>query len=191
MFNKHINIGKKGKILIASLITIIIIVIIVRPKKQDLNSPENKDLPNVSTYKELTLGKSTRNEVVNNIGVPDKEYVEGDETHLEYNSLNPNLNDQFLIVNDSLAFIKKIIVIQDKIKVQDLKIKYGNPEYILYGPGSSIGLKLFIYPSKGIAYIGFENKGYLTEIWYFEPTDIDNFKTRYADNYSETPEETQ
>lgn len=193
MLINYKNISKKTKMFIFGLLILLFlfVIYILNKNKKAADDQTNQVKPQISTYENLTLGKSSRNEIVNNIGLPNKEYFDNNKLHLEYTTLNPNFNDEFVLENERLTFIKKIIVINDKLRVGDLKSKYGNEEYILYGPGSSIGLKMFVYPSKGVAFIGFEGKGYLTEVWYFEPTNIEQFKTKFGLNYSDTPEEIQ
>lgn len=182
---------KRKKITILTIIFLISIIFIVVSTQKDLPITVESTIKPISTFQTLTLGKTNRNDTVKEIGIPQKEYVEGDKLYLEYLTSNPNYNDQFVFNNDKLNLIKKIVTIKDEIRVIDMENKYGASKNIMYGPGSSIGLYLYIYPEKGVAYLGHKVSGYLNEIWYFEPTDINNFKSQFASNYSDTLNETQ
>ena len=163
---------------------------IFNTNKKERETPLPTDKP-VSIYKELSLGVSTRNDVIKEIGSPQKEYITGGTTYIEYETNNPNYNDQFLITNDKLSFIKKIVTLNDETRLIDLENKYGTAELVMYGPGSGIGLYLYAHPSIGVAYLGHKKSGYLNEIWYFEPTNIESFKSNFATNYSDTKMEYQ
>lgn len=183
-----LNLIKSKKITILTFIFIsLVLSFMFSTDKKVRVTPIPTDKP-VSRYKELSLGMSTRNDVIKEIGSPQKEYTTGGTTYIEYETNNPNYNDQFLITNDKLSFIKKVIVLNDETRLTDLESKYGEAELIMYGPGSGIGLYLYAHPSKGIAYLGHKKSGLLNEIWYFDPTNADNFKTNFATNYSEEQE---
>lgn len=170
-------------ILIVILIAIFYILITrsrVRKEADILATPIPK-----SRYNDLTLGSSSRNDVVREIGNPQKETTSNNVTTIEYATKNPNFNDQFMIDGEKLNFIKKIITIDNPIRTSDMEKKYGSEEKILYGPGSGVGLYLYCYPSIGIAYLGHKKSGYMTEIWYFTPTTYENFKEKFAKDFSE------
>ncbi len=136
-------------------------------------------------YKDLTPGKSSPDDIVKTLGNAINEKQDGNNTVLEYKSNNPNFNNQFLITSNTLVFVKQIVTMDEKITISDINQKYGNYTNVLYGPSSVNGFDLYIYPDKGIAYIGHQRADIVLEIWYFPPTDIKTFESLYAKDYSE------
>lgn len=139
-----------------------------------------------ASYKKLTPGISSEQEVKNELGTPLKETAQGNKTVLEYKSGNVNFNDEFSISSGTLSFVKQIITLEDNVKIPDMEKKYGKYENVLYGPSSVNGYNLYVYPSKGVAYLGQPESGFITEIWYFAPTAFNTFKTNFAAGYGET-----
>lgn len=179
--------SKKVSTFIGLSIIALIIFLFVSSKLKSGKTIDNKvetPLPEM-TYNNLKLGSSTRNDIIKEIGQPQNEVVEDNRTIIEYTTKNPNFNDQFVVDGSNLNFIKKIITIEETIRTTDMDKKYGSEEKILYGVGSGVGLYLYCYPSKGVAYLGHKNSGYMTEIWYFEPTSYETFKEKFAKDFEE------
>jgi len=156
-----------------------------------LISRQNKTPP-VTTltgaeYKGLTPGKSSREELLNSLGNPVKETQDGNTRTLEYLSRNPNYNNQFLTTGNTLSFIKTYITPDDNLSITDIEKKYGENQQVLYGSGSISGFDLYVYPDKGVAYIGNKQTDDVLEVWYFSPTDFENFQSLYAADYSTSP----
>ncbi|OGM56205.1 hypothetical protein A3E46_00695 [Candidatus Woesebacteria bacterium RIFCSPHIGHO2_12_FULL_46_16] len=134
-------------------------------------------------YKFLIPGTSSRGDVLKNLGQPLND--EASEL-LNFKSNNPNLPHQAVVPEDTVVFIREIITAKDKKTTEDITSQYGNAPYTLYGPASVNGFNLYVYPDKGIAYIGHVEESILLEIWYFQPTTIEDFQTRWAKGYSTT-----
>ena len=133
----------------------------------------------------IVPGTTTREEVIGKLGMPIKNIqTAGDET-LSYNSTNKNLDSQIIIEKGVVVLVKEMVSYSDTKKVSGISKKYGVAIYSLFGPNSAGGSKLYIYPDKGIAYIGNPEFDALEEIWYFVPTSINDFKKKWAANYSE------
>lgn len=142
-----------------------------------------------ASYKDLTPGKSSTDDIVNKLGTPIKETQNDSTKTLEYKSQsNPNFNNEFLIRSDKLTLVKEYVTLDDNIKVSDINQKYGNYKKTLYGPASVNGFHLYIIPEKGIAYIAHLEADIVTEIWYFQPTTFESFRSQFASEYTDTPE---
>lgn len=155
-----------------------------------LNARKNQTpiLPSTLTgaeYENLTPSVSTLQDVYDKLGNPIKQRQEGDTKIIEYKSSNPNFNNEFFINSEKLSFVKQIVTLNESINISKINEKYGNYSNILYGPLSSNGFHLYISPEKGIAYLGHQEANIILEIWYFPPTDFENFKKLYASDYSE------
>lgn len=146
-------------------------------------SPQNAE---GAKYRDLQPGVSSLNDVASALGPSVDERDQDGKKILEYKSNNPNFNNEVTIEEQKLSFIKQIVTMDEQITISEINKKYGNYEYILYGPLSTNGFDLYIYPSKGIAYIGHQSSGIILEIWYFPPTNLEEFKAKYASEYSES-----
>lgn len=170
---------------IAIFIVIIFVTLLIfftKPKKQEVATALEG-----AEYMGLTPGSSSRTDVLDQNGTPLTEKRSGDETILEYKSQsNPNFNNEFQLRSNQLVFVKQHVTAEDKISISDIVKKYGNYQNVLYGSKSQNGFDLYIYPDKGIAYIGHQQAGIILEIWYFQPTDLQTFMSTFAKDYSAT-----
>ncbi|MFH1971545.1 MAG: hypothetical protein ABIJ05_04145 [Patescibacteria group bacterium] len=179
---KKINFKK-----IIGLTAIIIIAVFLVLQFSKINKPTpTPHFQNGASYQNLIPGTSTREEIFQNLGSSLKERDENGVRILEYSSKNPNFNNELTVKDEKLSFVKEIVTLEDNIKIPNIINKYGNYENILYGPGSGVGFYLYIYSTKGIAYVGHQDSGLIKEIWYFPPTNFESFKSIYATNYSST-----
>lgn len=179
------KLNKKIILIIGAIVLLLIIYFFSKNKKEVIPSPTT---PPVSSYNNLELGSASRDDVVKNLGQPDDEYQQDGNTIIEYLSKNPNFNNQLIIKDDKLNFVKEIITLDDNLRIKDIEDKFGKAQEILYGPDAPNGFYLYIYPNNGIAYIGHETSGLIKEVWHFKPTDFQTFKDTYAPFYTEEPE---
>ena len=169
-------------LVILSLISIIYIVYL---SKKEASQKQN--IPTVGVpYGSLTPGVSTVDDITKQMGTSEKETASGSAKILEYKSKNPNFNNELIIDNNKLTFVKQIVAYGEPITVEDLNKKYGIYENVLYGHLSQNGFHLYVYPDRGIAYVANQEANIVLEIWYFQPTTLENFKTLYAPDYSDT-----
>jgi len=184
--------NKKAILVIAafSLISLGYIVYILISGKG--NDAQKTKIPETgASYDSLTPGVSTEDDVITRLGEAVKKSTTGTTTTLEYKSNNPNFNNQFSVDSGKLTLVKQIVSTKDNITISDLNQKYGNYENVLYKSSSYSGFNLYIYPDKGIAYIGHQGSGIVLEIWYFKPMTFSEFKTNLGQAFSENPVEGQ
>ena len=181
--------NKKGVFIILGLLSLSSIAFVVY--KYQTNKSIVTSTPTINAigtdYKGLLPGKSTEEEIVNTLGIPIKESTTDNAKILEYKSKNPNYNNTFYTQQGILNLAKEIITPDDNIKISNIAEQYGNYEEVLYKSGSEVGFNLYIYPDKGIAYIGHQPSGIVIEVWYFPPTDFENFKKMYAPDMPDQP----
>ena len=166
----------------AVIIFVTLVIFFTRPKKQVTNTNLEG-----AEYMGLTPGSSSRSDVLDQNGTPLSENRSGDTSILEYKSQsNPNFNNEFQLRSNQLVFVKQHVTVQDNISISDIVKKYGNYQNVLYGSKSQNGFDLYIYPDKGIAYVGHQQAGIVLEIWYFQPTNLQTFMSTFAKDYSAT-----
>lgn len=169
-----------GFLAFLSLFSIIYIVVKIKGNNRNIPQPTPKNTSQ-ALYKSIVPGTSTNKNVSELLGNPIK--TEGNVS--EYTSLSPNRNNKVLLENDVVSIVKEIITYKDNKRTTDIIKDYGVAEKILYGPDAGAGFFLFVYPANGLAYIGNPIGKTLLEVWYFPPTDINGFKTKYASDYTD------
>lgn len=159
-------------------------------KKKDVGDNTNPLSETGVDYNRITPNKSTRDDLYNTFGDPIKqEAIDGIDGSVifEYKSNNPNFNNEFKLDSNTVSFIKRHTALADNVRTETFNKDYGEFENILYGPSSQSGFNLYLYNTKGIAYVGNQYTGDVVEVWYFPPTnDMDQFIKDYAPEYSKT-----
>lgn len=175
---------KKNKYIFIVIITVLALLILFRNEKSDKNDLSTEKVTNEPSYKNLIPGKSTKEETLTGLGTALNAKIEENKETYEYLSSNPNFNTKVVILDNKLSYIKVIYTIKDNIKSRDLIEKYGYPEKVLYGSDYSVGYILNTYPERGIAFISHQKSLNVREVWYFEPTTLDEFIKDYAPGYT-------
>jgi len=172
----------KYKFVVLILVVLISAVVLARttPIEEKLTTAPQGG----ASYKSIVPGISSEKEVIDKLGNPLNTKTEADKKILEYQSTSPFVPHKFTLENNTVILVKEIVTLEDKISSQVLKQKYGEPPYKLFDQTSySSTFFLFVYPEKGIAYLGHQD-GTVIEVWYFQPTNLNTFMQKYAPNYS-------
>lgn len=166
------------------VVTLLIIAIaaswvIVSSRQQSLTPTPSP----VNVWGGITPGISTLEELNDSLGEP----VNITGNKYEYGSKNPNINNEAVVDNNTVLLLKRITVIEEQLSINDLLSKYGTGYITLYGQRSQAGDNLYVYLSKGVAFLGNPIDDSVSEIWYFVPRpSIESFITEYAQDYSLT-----
>lgn len=142
--------------------------------------------PGQAVWNGLIPGSSTKEDVISKLGQPVFETRNGSTTTDDYKSTSPTRNHQVIYNGDQSAFMKEIVSVNDTTTLTDLQKLYGQPEATLYGADAQNGYNLYVYLSKGVAYLGNPVSDTLLEIWYFPPTDLQTFISKWGTGYSTT-----
>lgn len=177
-----INNHRKLVLLFVGIILIIsFVVIFVLPKQTNNPLPGATPTDPWSTF---LPGQTTKEQVVQQLGNPVTQTSQNNQTIDEFKSNSPTRNHQVVFTNDTSQFFKQIIASGDTTKMNDLVNKYGTTSTILYGPDQSAGFYLYVYLSKGVAYLANASTGDVLEIWYFPSSNLQDFISKWASNYS-------
>lgn len=175
----------KKKVLI--VFAIILVIIVVTSFLLSRRGEKEVETPPLDTtgesYKGVTPGESTKEDVIEKLGDP---LSITNEDLFIYKSNNPNIPNQVYFEKNSVGLVKEIIAPEDKRSTEEITSKLGEAKYVLYGEDAGVGVYLYVYPEKGLAYLGHYQQTELFEIWYFQPTSFNNFKTKWAPEYSDT-----
>jgi hypothetical protein len=168
--------------LFISLVIIIYVVYTETGSVQEKTQTEIKDQG--VAYESIIPGEDSESELIETFGNEISSEETDSQKVNEYESTSPVRNHQAIIENEKVSFIKQIISVNDALTSKDLTDEHGIPEFMLYdktSPNSSFFL--FVYPGKGLAYLGHDD-GTLLEVWYFPPTNITDFINKWANDYS-------
>lgn len=139
---------------------------------------------NGAEYENIIPGKDSEDELKQAFGNELSSENIGTQKINEYKSTSPTRNHQAIIEDGKVSLIKEIVSMSDSLTAKDFKDEYGESPVMLYDktdPNSSFFL--FVYPGRGLAYLG-HNDGTLLEVWYFPPTVISDFINNWATSYS-------
>jgi hypothetical protein len=185
--NNVVGFIKSHKKLLALLFIVITIIVFLtnKSKKENIDSTQPHPSSTQASYKTIVPGKSSTEKVFEVLGKPEAEIKQDEKTIFNYKSSSLAQNNQVYFENKDLVLIKEIVTLDDDQNAQDIITNYGKTNKILYGPDSHSGFYLHVYPENGIAYIGHPETGLLLEVWYFTPTTFEEFKQKWASNYTD------
>lgn len=167
-------------------VALLLSMVFINNKKQESTTPTISPVYPQAKWDSLTPGISSREEINQKLGSPTSEKTEGDKTIASYKSKSATRPNVVTYQNQTGIFFKEIVTTKDSQRTGDIIKIYKEAKYILYGPDAPNGDYLFVYPENGIAYLGNPNTGTLLEIWYFTPTTFEDFKSKWASDYSST-----
>lgn len=165
-----------------SLVAILFITnALLKPKLPPSTSP-TPATTGASSYRNLIPGASTQDQVNELLGFPLKEEDNAGTKLAEYESTNRFRNHIVEFEGGKVSLVKEIVNTVDNKNSDVVTSIYGPAPYILYNQYPMETFHLYVYPQNGIAYLGHEDKTIL-EIWYFEPTTIETFRSRWGEGY--------
>ena len=177
---------RKYWILLLVVIAFILYVANLFIKSPTQTNKTHTNTPPSATFKSLVPGISTPDQVAEQLGKPVSTKTVNGETISQYKSTNQYRFNEVIYTNGSAQLIKEIVNSNDNINADYVTNVYGVAPYMFYNTLSNNHFNLYVYPQNGIAYLG-HTDGTLLEIWYFQPTTIDDFVKTWADGYSLTP----
>lgn len=180
----------KTKLLIIGLVIVIIFTTILVALQ---TSPEQQTLESQpSQIEESAVGKKITPDIEKRLDIIDKEASSEGTTVYSLNSLNTIRTDQIITKQDQIIFQRTYVPENpndpNHLLISKMIEKYGQPENIikgskLWGPF----MQTYIYPSKGIAFIGNPNTNEVYELQNFTPISLTEYLQKYGDDIDETP----
>lgn len=144
--------------------------------------------PQDNTFENITPGQTNQKTLEKTLGKPVKtESINNNEVYY-YQTTKPNWADLFYIDNES----KKISLIKNfDVKTEETYQffidRFGSPDNKLYGPDSQNGFFVFTFLNKGVSILANPNSNSILEVWYFIPTDINQFLLSFGQGLSLNP----
>ena len=181
----------KGKkiilIAIISLSSLIFIVYKINNKGVEpiQEIPISSPVSGVVNFDEIIPGKTSLERINELLGKPLSSTTSGDLNISDYKSTNKYRNHK-VYSKDGLAELVVEEIINRSKTTKDIQKIYGIAPESLYSKSPTSAFKLYVYPTNGIAYLGHQD-GTILEIWYFVPTTIDDFISKWGSDYSKEP----
>ena len=135
----------------------------------------------LSSWRGVVPGKDKAEGLVNKLGAPRRQTFEDGKLALEY-VRGEELESLVYIQNNTVDLVRDYSSRDKKLAV--FKNEFGRPEGEFYGPHAAAGFKVFVFASDGTAAIAKPDTGTVIEVWYFEPTSLQNFLSRWGTNFT-------
>lgn len=193
MLNLFLIIPTKTKLLLLALLIGIVLITIflalldpaqesIIPTQQNLVFPLQRTIP----------GQKISQEAEKRLDITKKETSDEGKSIYSLQSQNPIRTDQIITQNNQVIF-ERIYVPENPndpnhLLISSMLEKYGQPEKTvqgskLWGPF----IMLYVYSSKGLAFIGNPNTNEVYELQTFTPLSAEEYIQRYGDDIDESP----
>jgi len=139
------------------------------------------------TYETIKIGETTSEEVKK---LPELkgEQVKGNQIEFAFKS--GRFNDNTVITENGVVVFKKIVTVDQQTwqhpPLSSYLGAYGKPEAEFTGSNTyGSRFKTYIFPSKGLAFIGNPVPDELYEIQVFEPTTLEQYRSKWGQDINE------
>lgn len=133
---------------------------------------------------------STKEEVYKILGNPVSRQQQGDYTMESFANPNSvNRQHQVVLEENIVKVVKEIVAYNDSRSISDITNILGSAPTVLFGPDQESGVYLYVYETRGVAYLGnqLDGNNSLFEVWFFPPTTTETFISSWAREYSPFP----
>ncbi len=162
-------------LIVIAIVSISLFLLFVFTFKSKNNQPKTEN-QQVSWRGQILPGQTDTKKLNSIVGNPAK--IENSTYY--YSSTNPKRPHQVEVAGDKVALIKEQVIGKEKGLMKDYIASLGQPEAIVYG-NHDIAAPGHFWGNKGIIVFGNDNSGLIIEIWYFEPTTLDEFLAKHPD----------
>lgn len=158
-------------VLLAFIATILVIInFFITNKNNGQKTPVQTAVPSVS-WKGVVPGQTNKDQLVKLLGTPDPAYSNPTNNTYAYPREQGPPNLVFLD-GDKVGLIKEMVTSGN---LSQYIQKYGKPEGEYWGENQESGFKIYIFSKSGLAVMAHQKEGLVVEIWYFQPTTLENF----------------
>lgn len=174
------------------LFILVIILIVISFLVPEESNDKQKHTSQKVTFKNILPGTSSKQSVEDQLGQSIAVENKDNQDLFQYKSNSQNRNHIVTYnENGTVKLLKEIVTSQDNSEINANKIKasYGKTQNIYYQDKTDgiPSIYLYIYPDKGLAYLGNPQSNIVIEVWYFVPTDINSFLNSFASEYKKAP----
>lgn len=171
---------------IVAILVTLIFVIVRRPPKSPALPPALP--PSALQWKNIKVGQDDKSQVAAKLGQPlSTKNLEGNKEVSTYQSNNQYWPHEVEYVNGITTLVKQRQLQSKKFELFEYAKKYGQPEKIVPTNDSGFGIDLYIYAKNGFALKAHRVEGTIFEIWYFQPTTLEDFLQKYSQEIGTDP----
>lgn len=163
-------------VLLAFLATILVVLrVFVAP-------PEKPQGPPVGpSWKGVVPGQTQEPELKNSLGEPENVSRGGTQTIFSFKSAS-GPPDRVILENNTVGIIKTHYF--EGRSLDSFLEEYGKPDGEFWGEYNTVGFKTYVFLKNGIALVANPNGGVVVQIWYFKPTAMVEFLSRWGQELS-------
>jgi outer membrane protein assembly factor BamE (lipoprotein component of BamABCDE complex) len=188
MMNKIIGFIKNHLLIIIIILTIIILVLTtISLKNINKKQPEQPSLAPAPQWQNITPGQTSKTEVKEKLGTPEKDITKENSEVLYYPSDYKYADNQVYIKDRQVSLIKEKIPYQQNLELSTLIDNYGPADLILYSDDLGNAWPIYVYAGQGLAAAAHVKDNIVLEKWYFPPMTPDQFLKTIGSNLSQTP----
>jgi hypothetical protein len=138
------------------------------------NAPISKPSSDITCYDGITLGQTSREDVIALLGNPERTEQNGGVEILLYPSLHPGQFNIIFIQDQVVVLIDMLLGDEDAPAFSEIKSIYGEPSHIAYTTFMQ-GSMSYIYPDAGRAFIADENADIVFTKQCFLPMSLEDY----------------
>lgn len=164
-------------ILLAFLATILVLLkIFVVPTKKEAPGPPKP------SWKGIVPGETQTSQLKDVLGEPEGVSQVENQTVFSFGTDDGGPPDRIISENNIVGIIKEHYF--EEKNLASFIEGYGQPEAEFWGEYKTVGFKTYVFPKNGIALIANPNGGVVIQIWYFKPTTLGEFLSRWGQELS-------
>lgn len=149
--------------------------------------PPPKTTPSqIPWQKTIFAGQTTTSQLTNTLGQPAKVENNQDKIIYDYSTPNQYRPNQVEIQGDTVYLIKEQVLESQRAKLNDYILYYGPPQAQIFGQHGTFAPGNF-WGEKGLLVFAGNQEGIVIEIWYFQPTTLEDFLNNHPDFSEEQP----
>ncbi len=165
----------------------ILVILLVSISFVRIFTPEVQPPVKENSWLGITPGYTFTQKVAEQLGEPLSVKTIRDKKEISYKSKFPSKPNTVLVSDKGIVvFVKEHVTYDATNVVENYYPQLGQPDFILYAPQISIGVKAHVFLTKGIVLIAHEADGSIEQKWYFEPTDKESFMFTWGTDLSES-----
>lgn len=141
-----------------------------------VRKPEQPQLPKTqqTPWQNIFAGTTTKSELLSILGPPIKSETKDDAEIYYYPTENQFRPNTIEFEEDKVSRVKEQILATQNANLSQFIATNGQPEAILYGHYGTIAPGHF-WGQLGLLVFAGQNEGIVLEIWYFSPTNLEEF----------------
>lgn len=162
-------------ILLAFLATVLVVLRIFVVPQEGPRSPTGP------SWKGIVPGETKEGGLASALGEPESISQDGQQTTLSFES-ESGPPDRIVSENNTVGIVKTHYF--EGRGLDSFLEEYGKPDGEFWGEYKTVGFKTYVFLKKGVALVANPNGGAVVQIWYFKPTTMAEFLSKWGQELS-------